>query len=88
MIRGLLGIVGGIALISGVNSYEASYNRDAEVIAIENNVATFEDTCGYTWEWDVETSDNLFVGKQVTLKMDNRHTDTIYDDIIKKVVDK
>ena len=87
-VKSLVGIMGAVALMSGINSYEASYNRDAEVVSIENDIATFEDTCGYTWEWDIEIGDNLFVGKQVILKMDSRNTDTVYDDIIKKVVDK
>lgn len=88
VVKSLLGIMGAVALMSGVNTYEASYSREAEVVSVENNVATFEDTCGYTWEWDIETGDNLFVGKQVILKMDSCHTDAVYDDIIKKVVDK
>ena len=87
-VKSLVGIMGAVAVMSGINSYEACYNRDAEVFSIENDIATFEDTCGYTWEWDIAIGDNLFVGKQVTLKMDSRHTDTINDDIIKKVVDK
>lgn len=86
--KGLIGIMGAVALMSCINGYESSYNRNAEVVSIENNVAILEDTCGYTWEWDIETGDNLFIGKQVILKMDSCHTDTINDDIIKKVVDK
>lgn len=87
-VRGLISIIGAVALMSCINNYESSYNRNAEVVSIENNVAILEDTCGYTWEWDIETRDNLFIGKQVILKMDSCHTDTINDDIIKKVVDK
>ena len=87
-VKGLISIMGAVVLMSCINNYESSYNRNAEVVYIENNIATFEDTCGYTWEWDIETGDNLFIGKQVILKMDNCHTDTINDDIIKKVVDK
>ena len=87
-VKGLISIMGAVALMSCINSYESSYNRNAEVVSIENNIATFEDTCGYTWEWDIETGDNLFIGTQVTLEMDSCHTDTINDDIIKKVVGK
>ena len=87
-VKGLISIMGAVVLMSCINNYESSYNRNAEVVSIENNVATFEDTCGYSWERDIEKGDNLFIGKQVILKMDSCHTDTINDDIIKKVVDK
>lgn len=85
MIKGLGAGVLAIAMMFGINSYESSYTRDAEVLYIEDGIATFEDTCGFTWDWEVETGDNLYVGKQVVLHMDSMHTDTITDDVIKEV---
>ena len=44
-VKGLIGIIGAVALMSCINSYESSYNRNVEVVSIENNIATFEYTC-------------------------------------------
>jgi hypothetical protein len=57
------------------------YTRDAWVDSIENNVVTFIDSCGYTWEAD--EVDNIVEGQTVVLKMHTNHTDSIVsDDVI------
>lgn len=73
-------IVLSVMLISYINT---RYNREAIVDSIEDNVTTFVDISGNTWEaTDVE---NVVVGQKVILKMHNNVTDyTITDD---KVVD-
>ncbi len=71
-----------IILLLYLLSYIAThYTRDAVVDSIEDNVVTFVDTCGYTWE--AADVDNIVEGQTVVLKMHTNHTDSIIsDDII------
>ena len=70
-----------IILLYLLSYIEAHYTRDAVVDSIEDNVVTFIDTCGYTWE--TTDVDNIVEGQTVVLKMHTNHTDSIIsDDII------
>lgn len=71
-----------IILLLVLSSYiDTHYTRDARVDSIEDNVVTFIDTCGYTWE--ATDVDNIVEGQIVVLKMHTNHTDSIIsDDII------
>lgn len=55
--------VGALALCSW---YEHNYTRDAVVVGYVEDLVTFEDTCGFTWE---AYADELEVGDEVVLKM-------------------
>ena len=87
MIKTILAVILGIAIIGGVGTYENTYTRTAEVVEVNNNLATFTDTTGNDWDYYFEDGTNLEVGNKVELVMNTMHTDNnIYDDKIKKVV--
>lgn len=70
-----------VLLLSLVSYIESHYKRVATVDSVDNNVVSFVDTLGYTWEaTDVE---NVVEGQKVLLKMYTSHTNNIItDDII------
>lgn len=70
-----------VLLLSLVSYIESHYKRVATVDSVDNNVVSFVDTLGYTWEaTDVE---NVVEGQKVLLKMYTNHTNNIItDDII------
>lgn len=88
MIRGLLVMMTGLTLVGGMNAYETTYVRDAEVISVVEDIITFTDTTGNDWEYELDDDIQCVVGDQVTLIMNTNHTDMIYDDIIVRVVGK
>lgn len=88
MIRGLLVVMTGLTLVGGMNAYETTYVRDAEVISVVEDIITFTDTTGNDWEYELDDDIQCVVGDQVTLIMNTNHTDMIYDDIIVRVVGK
>lgn len=88
MIKTVLAVIVGIAVIGGVGNYESTYTRTAEVTEVQNdNLVTFTDTTGNDWDYYFEDGTNLETGDNVKLIMDTMHTDSnIYDDEIKKIV--
>lgn len=83
MIRRLLVVVAGLTLVGGMNVYETTYVRDAEVTSVVEDIVTFTDTTGNDWEYELDDEDmQCVVGDKVTLIMNTNHTDMIYDDII------
>lgn len=87
MIKLALAVMVGIATIGGVGAYESTYTRTAEVVEVNNNLATFTDATGNDWEYYFEDGTDLEIGDNVKLIMDTMHTDNnIYDDEIKKIV--
>ena len=87
MIKTVLTVMLGIAIIGGVGTYESTYTRTAEVVEVNNNLAIFTDATGNDWDYYFEDGTNLEVGDNVKLIMDTKHTDNnIYDDEIKKIV--
>ena len=87
MIKTVLAVMLGITVIGGVGTYESTYTRTAEVIEVNNNLATFTDTTGNDWEYYFEDGPNLETGDNVKLIMDTMHSDSnVYDDKIKKIV--
>ena len=79
-----------VGMFCAVGYYEHNYTReDCEVVRVENGIATFEDQCGYRWNWEIEENEYFEVGDFVDLKMfDNGSTSYIQDDEITKVVFK
>lgn len=70
-----------VLLLASTSYINTHYTRDAWVDSIEDNVVTFVDTCGYTWE--ATDVDNMVEGQTVVLKMHNHHTDNVVsDDVI------
>lgn len=88
MIKTVLAVMVGVAVIGGVGNYESTYTRTAEVTEVQNdNLVTFTDTTGNDWDYYFEDGTDLEVGDNVKLIMDTMHTDSnIYDDEIKKIV--
>ena len=87
MIKTVLAVMLGIAVIGGVGTYESTYTRIAEVVEVNNNLATFTDVTGNDWDYYFEDGTNLETGDNVKLIMNTMHTDNnIYDDKIKKIV--
>ena len=87
MIKIALAVMLGIAVVGGVGTYESTYTRTAEVVEVNNNLATFTDSTGNDWEYYFEDGTDLEIGDNVKLVMDTMHTDSnIYDDEIKKIV--
>ena len=87
MIKTVLAVMLGIAVIGGVGIYESTYTRTAEVVEVNNNLATFTDVTGNDWDYYFEDGTNLETGDNVKLIMNTMHTDNnIYDDEIKKIV--
>lgn len=70
------------AAIGMVGTMENTYTRkDCVVVAVQGNMVTAEDTCGYVWSWFVDEDTNIYKGDKVDLKMDTRCTNgTVYDD--------
>lgn len=76
-------------LMFGVCSYiEHNYTRkDCEIVRVENGVVTFEDKCGFYWDWENGENEYFEVGDFVDLKMnDNCSSGYVGDDVITKVV--
>ena len=70
-----------LIMLLTVSHIESHYKRVARVDSICNNVVTFTDVLGYTWE--ATDVDNIVEGQIVVLKMHTNHTDSIIsDDII------
>ena len=88
MIKTVLAVMLGIAIIGGVGTYESTYTRTAEVVSVQNDsLVTFTDSTGNDWDYCFEDGTNLETGDKVKLVMDSMHTDSnIYDDKIKKIV--
>ena len=88
MIKTVLAVMLGIAVIGGVGTYESTYTRTAEVAKIQNDsLVTFTDSTGNDWDYYFEDGTDLEIGDNVKLIMDTKHTDNnIYDDEIKKIV--
>lgn len=62
---------------------ETTYNRKATVININNEIVTVIDESGNEWDF---IGNNFSIGDKVKLVMDNNHTNTIRDDVIKNVI--
>lgn len=88
MIRGLLVMMTGLTLVGGMNVYETTYVRDAEVTSVVEDIVTFTDTTGNDWEYELDEDMQCVIGDRVTLIMNTNHTDMIYDDIIVGMVGK
>ena len=83
-------LIGGLllAMVTTVSHAEHNYTRkDCEVIRVENGVVTFEDKCGFYWNWEIEENEYFEVGDFVDLKMnDNCSTSYVDDDVITKII--
>ena len=83
-----------IAVVVGMfcmaSYYETHYTREeCEVVRVENGVATFEDQCGYRWNWEIEENEYFEVGDKVDLKMYGGCSSSyIKDDVIIRIVFK
>ena len=62
---------------------ETTYNREATVTNVSNEIVTVIDESGNEWNF---VGNNFSTGDKVKLVMDNNHTNTIKDDVIKNVI--
>ena len=86
-IKGMALVFGFVLVLILCSIIESTYKREVRVNAIEENVVTFEDECGFLWDWEKEESEKAYsIGEKATLIMFNNHTENnIYDDEIKRV---
>ena len=77
-----------IAMVSVVGYVEHNYTRrDCEVIQINDGFVTFEDKCGFTWDWEIKENEYFEVGDFVDLRMNDRCSDSyVHDDKITKII--
>ena len=69
-------------IVGMLGTWEARYTKLATCIDYKNNIYTFTDNDGHTWEWDSETK-SFQIGNFYKLVMDDNHTpNNIYDDKI------
>lgn len=80
-------LLGLAALFSVVGYHETHYNRNGEVVEIQDGIVTIEDTTGNEWRWETKPSEEAFqVGDNVRLKMFTNGTDySIYDDKVLRI---
>lgn len=75
----LIGL-GCFALFIVGSYYEHNYKRkDCEVVEIDYETVTVEDSCGYLWEFQ---GVGYSIGDKVDLQMNDNCTSSIKDDII------
>lgn len=80
---GIVSIAIVIWVVGLVGRLDNRYDREGTVVAVENEIATVEDTTGNRWQ--VENAD-LELGQEVILHMDAQTTLTfIKDDVILSV---
>ena len=84
LVLGLMALV----LFAGACHFEHNYTRhDCEVVQICDGIATFEDKCGFYWDWEIEENEYFEVGDLVDLKMYDKYTSAyVGDDVITKIV--
>ena len=71
MIKTVLAVMLGIAVIGGVGTYESTYTRTAEVVKVQNDsLVTFTDSTGNDWDYYFENGTNLETGDNVKLIME------------------
>ena len=83
MVVGVVGIVVFLVLLRGVQ-YD---NREARVVAVSDNVVTFEtlEGEGVQYIYECSVNEHYEVGQSVTLVMFDYETVDVTDDIIVKV---
>ncbi|MGN5454948.1 MAG: hypothetical protein ACI4XN_03090 [Candidatus Kurthia intestinigallinarum] len=76
-----------IAMCLFVNALLIIDNREsrevkAQVVAVDNDVITIEDTTGNLWQFE---GTGYFIDEIIYVRFDTLGTDTIYDDVIIQV---
>lgn len=80
-IKYIIAVCIGLLVLGLLGGYEATYTREATISKVENGIVYAVDNCGYEWTY----YGNATIGESVTLVMDDAHTSTIKDDIVKGV---
>lgn len=57
----------------------------AQVVALQNDIATFKTSDGFIWEWEMEPFENFEYDKNYYLTFNTLGTAPIQDDIIVKI---
>lgn len=70
-----------------IGTWESEYSRPVICTYYDpcTNISTFTDNSGNDWEWKNENDEIFEIGKAYTLIMDDNHSSSIYDDLIKKI---
>lgn len=74
-----------IGLVGLIGSFETTYSRQTICTNLTSEIATFTDTNGNNWDWELEKEDFFQLGKSYKLIMNTNGTSSIYDDQIKKI---
>lgn len=87
-VNGLLAVIILVGLFCGASYLDTHYTRkDCEVVKVENGIATFEDSTGHHWDWEIEENEYFEIGDFVDLKMHTNNSNAyIYDDEILEIV--
>ena len=86
--KSLMWIAIAVSVFCSTAYLENHYTREeCKVVRVESGVATFEDECGYRWNWEIEENEYFEVGDKVDLKMyNNGSSNYIEDDEIIRIV--
>lgn len=71
-----------ILLFGYLGHFEALYKREAKVIDIQGNKITCLDNTNRMWTYTIGKKDKVQINDNIILIMDDRHTDTLADDIV------
>ena len=86
-LEGLLVLTVVLMILSAMSYVCCHYETDGTIVAVSGDEVTVSDVRGEAWSY-LDTTP-LPVGSHVVIKFDNNGTDdTIYDDIIEKVMRK
>ena len=81
----VVGLIGFLLVVGLLGGWESKYTRDAVCTGYVNGIYTFTDVSGNDWEWEEEEGDSFQLGESYTLKIDDNHSTSIYDDWIYKI---
>ena len=71
---------------SALNCVDRNVTREGIVVLNDNNIIKIEDTTGNVWVWEEGKEESITRGTSVRLKMDNKGTEQLEDDEIKKII--
>lgn len=77
-----------VAMFGVVGYVEHNYTRkDCEVIQINDGIVTFEDKCGFVWDWKIKENEYFEIGDFVDLRMNDHCSNSyVHDDEITKII--
>lgn len=81
MVKKILVVLAVLLVFGFLGTWESTYTRKVTVLENNNGIVTTVDNRGHMWEY----KGTAIVGEDVILIMNDNHTSTIKDDIVKGV---